>query len=135
MSDDMPDVVRHLSWDQGIGHKELCRAKVARAIKVPPAWTCEERDDGATGYYLQTSLVTGAIWGAIPHAPDEAQRWGWAIYAVLKGERVEIASERPTPDNLDTLATDPHHAHLRMVRAYESWRAQLPTLPLLRWRL
>lgn len=130
--DDMPDVVRHLSWHQGVGHKELCRAKVARAVKAPPAWTREEREDGHPGYYLKQGPLVCAIWGAIPHAPRASQRWGWAVYISGGGEMVEVAGERPTPDILDALAARPVEAHTRMVKAYDAWRAGLPALPLLR---
>ena len=35
LADDTPPVTRHLSADQTTGHKELCRAKVARAVRAP----------------------------------------------------------------------------------------------------
>lgn len=34
-AEEMPPVVRQLTIDQSVGHKELCRAKVARAVKMP----------------------------------------------------------------------------------------------------
>lgn len=132
MSDDYPDVLRYLCADQSVGHEELRRAKVARAVKAPAVWTREEREDGVAGYYLKQGPLVCAIWGAIPHAPRATQRWGWAVYLSGGGQMVEIAGERPAPDTLAALAASPVEAHARMIKAYDAWRAGLLALPLLR---
>jgi hypothetical protein len=132
MSDDYPEVLRYLCADQSVGHEELRRARFVRTVKAPAAWAREEREDGVVGYYLKQGALTGAIWGAIPHAPRASQRWGWAVYISGGGEMVEVAGERPAPDTLAALAASPVEAHARMVKAYDAWRTGLPALPLLR---
>lgn len=113
-----------------LGGALYCRA--CAQGEALPAWTREEREDGVVGYYLKQGPLVCAIWGAIPHAPRARQRWGWAVYVSGGGTMLEIASERPAPDNLDALATSPVAAHARLVKAYDAWRAGLPALPLLR---
>jgi hypothetical protein len=125
MSDDYPDVLRYLLADSTVGHKELQRAKVARAVKAPRfAWERDEKEEGVVGYYLKQPPLSCAIWGVVPHAPDDAQRWGWAIHITGKlGDQAVVATERAIVGaDLAALAATPTEAHQRLTAALERWR-------------
>lgn len=87
-------------------------------------WTREEREEGVCGYYLKRGPLSCAIWGVVPHASAEQQRWGWAIHLDgMGGAQVTLAAERPVTGDLDALARSPEEAWARLDAGLTAWQA------------
>ena len=86
-------------------------------------WECVEKEDGVVGYYLEQPPLSFAIWGVVPHASDDTQRWGWAFHLTSKREQVTIASEKPfMGSDIKDLAAPRTEAYERLHAAFEAWR-------------
>lgn len=86
-------------------------------------WERDEKEDGVVGYYLEQPPLSFAIWGVVPHASDDVQRWGWAFHLTSKRDQVTIASEKPLMGgDIKDLAATRAEAHERLRAAFEAWR-------------